>query len=1008
MKRIITTLSIFIFLFSTAAAQTAHPFELGFNAGAAWLKSDVKKEKLGAGLGLTFGQTYCMNNTSPLLWGWRFRYLNANTYGQDSKKSYGIANNSVLNGDADTLLDYYHHDAYVYQNYKTHIDEVSVEVLLGINSIRERTNLYPYIFGGAGLTKAVARTNQLDDNNQRYDYLHTIDTTGSSGSSDVLSQLKNINDDSYETLADGNRRPRWKFMPSFGVGLGFEVVKGFSIGLEHKMTWAFNDVLDGQQWSSTNSTTGTNDMYHYTSFWLKFSFGRGAKGSHTTTNTNTTNVSNYTNTAPAPVVAFTTPSSSPFNAASVNMSVEGTVANINSVSNMSISQNGIPVNGFAWNSDTHIFIYPASLQSGANTFIVTATNAAGSVTASATVIYNQPVVTPDAAPVVNIAFPASDPYTTNRSGITVSGTVLNIGSKSQMQVMMNGAAVSSFNYNASTHEFSLNASLIQGANTVVVSASNSAGNDSRSITLIYKKEAAAAVTPPPVITIVDPASNPFSTAISPTNVDAVIQNVTAAGQIQVLLNGGPVPASRLYYNAGSHHLTFNIPLVQGANTVVISASNVGGNDSKTQTIIYTEQVQVPAPVVTITNPSANPFTTSFASSNVAASVMNITSAGQISVLLNGNPVPAGALHYNAASHQLTFGVSLIAGANTVVVSASNAGGSDSKTITIIYSQPVVIAPPVVTITSPNANPFAAAASTVTITATVSNVSSAAQITVSQNGTATTAFAFNAATQQLSMAATLIPGSNTITITAANASGNDSKTETINYTVPVLPPVVSFITPASGTATSSAAIFAIAAKAMNVLTAGQISVKVNGTPVTGFIFLPMIRKISFNANLIPGNNSIVITATNSAGSDSKTATITYVKTAEAITIPTNPDTAINLGRPGGAGAVSHHPPAGGTPAAIETEPPMITLVDPAATPFSTTNATYTVKVKVMHVTVASAISIMQNGVNVTGFAFDAATNMLSIPLTLVTGPNTVMITAVNNMGEKRAKVVVTRE
>jgi len=1008
MKRIITTLSIFIFLLNAAAAQTAHPFELGFNAGAAWLKSDVKREKLGLGLGLTFGQTYCMNNTSPLLWGWRFRYLNANTYGQDSKKSYGIANNHVLNGDSDSLLDYYHHDTYVYQNYKTHIDEVSVEVLLGSNRIRQRTNLYPYIFGGAGLVKAVARTNQLDDNNQRYDYANMIDTNGTASNSEVLSQIKGIRDGSYETLADGNTSPRWKFMPSLGVGLGFEVVKGFSIGLEHKMTWAFHDVLDGQRWSGNNSPTGNNDMYHYTSFYLKFSFGRG-RGSASTSNTTTTGTNNYTAqpAAAAPVITFTNPASSPFTTSSVMQTISGTVANVSSVNDIRITQNGLRANGFSYNSGTHEFSYPATLESGANTFVVTATNSAGSVNANTTVVYSQPVATPapEMPPVVTFTSPAASPYTTTAPGATVSGTVSNITARSQVQVTVNGAPFSGFSYNASSHAFSMNLSLIPGANTVQVSASNGAGNDSKTTTLIYKQEPVQSM-PAPVVTITSPSANPFNTAMNAASIKADIQNITAAGQIQALLNSGPVPASKLHYNTASHQLTFNVPLIPGANTIVITATNVSGSDSKTETIIYTEPVeQAPAPVVNITSPVSNPFNTSASTATVNASVQNITAASQISVLLNGGPIPASLLNYNLASHQLSFNVNLVLGANTVVVSATNVSGSDSKTETIIYTQPAVTPAPVITITTPNVSPFAATSASATLNATVMNVTAASQITVSLNGAATSAFTFTPGTHQLSMTASLIPGSNTITIAATNAGGSDSKTQVINYTVQVQPPVVSFITPASGSASSGVPTFAITAKATNVLNASQVSVKVNGTPVTGFTFAALTKKITFTANLVLGNNSIVITATNTAGTDTKTATINYTKVSVPVN-NTNPDTAVSLGRPGGAGSVSL-PGSGGT-AGTETEAPLITLVNPVSTPFTTTGVSFTVQMKVEHITGASAINVKINGADITGFSFDAGTKMLTIPVTLIMGSNTVMVTAVNNVGEKRQKATIMKQ
>src|ERR1043165_3973430 len=94
MKRIFTSaaFTLFFLISSLLNAQTTHPFELGFNLGASWQKSDVKVKKLGGGGGFTFGQMYLQDDKHALDWGWRLRYLNAINYGQDSKRFDGIKN----------------------------------------------------------------------------------------------------------------------------------------------------------------------------------------------------------------------------------------------------------------------------------------------------------------------------------------------------------------------------------------------------------------------------------------------------------------------------------------------------------------------------------------------------------------------------------------------------------------------------------------------------------------------------------------------------------------------------------------------------------------------------------------------------------------------------------------------------------------------------------------------------------------------------------------------------
>ena len=149
MKRILTSILLFAAIFnnSIAFAQTTHPVELGFNLGASWHQSDVKMKKLGGAGGLTLGQMYAQNDKNAFDWGWRFRYLNALTYGQDSKKSTGISFNPALNGQLNNSTNYFSNGGFVYQNYKTTINEVSLELVLGANQMRNKTKVYPYIFG---------------------------------------------------------------------------------------------------------------------------------------------------------------------------------------------------------------------------------------------------------------------------------------------------------------------------------------------------------------------------------------------------------------------------------------------------------------------------------------------------------------------------------------------------------------------------------------------------------------------------------------------------------------------------------------------------------------------------------------------------------------------------------------------------------------------------------------------------------------------------------------------
>ena len=1004
MKKLITPILFLASILSAnnLIAQTTHPFELGFNAGASWLKSDIKMKKLGGAAGFTFGQMRHQDKKHALDWGWRFQYLNAVAYGQDNEKSTGIKNNEVLNGKVDTSLNYFSNGGFVYQNYKTTLKECSLDLVVGLNKMRINTKYYPYVFGGLGITKAVAKTNQLDANNKRYDY-SKIDSLGNASATAISTNLNNLYDGTYETAAEGSVSPMWKFMPSLGVGLGYQATKAVSLGLEYKVTWALSDGLDGQQWANNNTKSVTNDKYYYASAWLKFSFGRNTR---TTPNNNVTSSNNNTITDPntytvatdKPVVKITNPAASIFTSASQAYTLIATITNVSSKNDIGLLYNGVSNTNFTYDAASHSFAFPIMLLNGNNSFMITATNANGSATDNATVLFELPVVvTPPApAPIVTITGPAVNPYLTSMNNVTVVATVLNVTSASQIGVTVNGIATSSFIFNSTSHILNLNSNLIAGANTFVISATNASGSDSKSITIIYNLP--VVISPPPVVTFVNPAINPYSTSVSTLPINALVQNVTSVGQISVTNNGAPVSTSMLSFNPSTAQLNFNVNLISGANTVVISATNIAGADSKSETIIYTQPVQELPPVVTITSPTVNPFNTSVSTAVVNATVLNVISASQIAVTING--VSTSAFTYNLSTKVLVIPVSLMSGANTITITATNSAGADSKSETIIYTQPVQELPPVVTITSPTVNPFNTSVSTAVVNATVLNVISASQIAVTVNGVSTSAFTYNLSTKVLVIPVSLMSGANTITITATNSAGADSKSETIIYSKPVqdLPPVVTITMPSTASSSTTSSVSVVEGTVLNVAGASNIRVKVNGVLISGFSYQIITKKIIFNASLVEGVNTIVVSAINSAGSDSKTITVNYVKHGD--------DTHNTENQTNGLGHTNEHNnhDSEGDDSEGEKKP---LIVFTLANPYSTADAVVTVTAVVSNVVNQNNIVVKLNA-SIVPFKYNINTKTITIVGNVNIGANTISVTARNNQGTKTVTLVVNRQ
>ena len=121
----------------------------------------------------------------------------------------------------------------------------------------------------------------------------------------------------------------------------------------------------------------------------------------------------------------------------------------------------------------------------------------------------------------------------------------------------------------------------------------------------------------------------------------------------------------------------------------------------------------------------------------------------------------------------------------------------------------------------------------------------------------------------SYAATLNTGSNNLEISATNTDGNDSKTVIVTYKPRIpKPPVVTILQP-TGAPTVSTTTYSFLFKVQNA-TQNQIQVFINGVQITQFTFGNAIG--SFTGNLVKGDNTLLVKATNQDGTDSKTETV----------------------------------------------------------------------------------------------------------------------------------------
>ena len=192
---------------------------------------------------------------------------------------------------------------YGYYNYKTKLQDLSLQGIFTFNNVRfhkAKTGLIIYGGGGIGASLFLTKVNALNDaTGANYSALfnatqlkYANETNLYKKRKDIRSELKNGMDDTYETYAQSNRTTggagsggtvpgvdRKTLKPSGNIlaGIAFKLGKRINLAIEDRFTFVKTDLLDGQQWQeqpeSDPAETRDFDSYNYASLHLNFNLG---------------------------------------------------------------------------------------------------------------------------------------------------------------------------------------------------------------------------------------------------------------------------------------------------------------------------------------------------------------------------------------------------------------------------------------------------------------------------------------------------------------------------------------------------------------------------------------------------------------------------------------------------------------------------------------------------------------------------------------------------------------
>lgn len=903
---------------------------IGFNTGVTWSSSDIDnsftirdaqngRSTRPSGWSLFLGKSYNYDYGKLLSFDIRGRYLHGHWYGQNTEIDSSL---TAINVDAQDLYNQYNTEFGGFiPNYYTDLRRLSLELVIHLNKIREKTGLDPYIFGGVGFSWKTIKADLTSPNEF--------------GVAELYSETQMLDNDlDFEFETDLIDKQKY-FMPSLGFGLAYDFGKT-SIGLEHKTTFTRGDQFDGYV---SEVPRLENDLYHYTSAFIRFRLGGSSRAPRPAPKppTSSNNSSGFTS-CPSPVVNILNTNNT--SSTQGTLIIEAQLNNVNAVNQIKLTDmNQMPL-PFDYDALTNKVTATVTLVPGNNTFFLNAKTSCGSdmerlniqnTTSSSSGFTSCP------SPVVNIL--NSNNTSVSQGTATINARIENVNNVAEIKLTNANQVQLPFNYDINSKLLSATVTLIEGNNIFNVSAANNCGGDSEQINIQHTNIDC----PSPAVNVI----NGNNSSVSQGNlvISAQIENVNNVSEIK-LTNGNQTPIP-FNYDFNSKILTATVSLTEGNNIFFISAINSCGGDTDQINISFTN-VPCPSPTVNVLN--ANNTQVNQGILSVSAQIINVNSASEIIFTdINQAPIP---FNYDFNTNQLTASVSLTEGINTFFITASNNCGSDTDRLNIEYTN---CSAPTGSFISPSANSTVQASNTL-IQASIIGITDVSLVKLFVNNNQLFGFNFNQDTGLLQANLSLTPGQNAVRIDFANDCGQGTVSNTIFYQQ-CEPPVIELIHPSASGATTN-----IQNQNIDIQITGtdivknNIKVKLNGKLMNISAASYANQLLSFSIVLAPGINTISVDIQNECGSASEIFTIDF----ENCTAPSIVFNGIQSG--------------------------LITMAP-----------TLSLNMTVNEIFGAQNISYKLNGQNMEGLMYNAQSNSLYGNIILTPGDNYFTISATNDCG-----------
>ena len=468
---------------------------------------------------------------------------------------------------------------------------------------------------------------------------------------------------------------------------------------------------------------------------------------------------------------------------------------------------------------------PTAVTSSA-TYTITATNTGGSDTATVTIVVN------DIAPSISYG---TTSYTLTKGTAMTTATVTSTGG-AVVSYSVSPSLPAGLSLDTSTGSISGTPTAVTSSASYTITATNTGGTDTASVTI--------------VVNDIAPSITYSSTSLTLEKGTAMTtETVTSTGGTVVSYAVSPSLPAGLSLDTSTGAISGTPTAVTSSASYTITATNTGGTDTASITIVVNDV----APTISYGSTSLT-----LEKGTTMTTETPTVGGGTITSWSVSPSLPAG-LSLDSSTGAISGTPSAVTSSASYTITATNTGGSDTATITIVVND---IAPVISYSTSSFTLTKGTAMTTTSPTSTGGTV-----VTWSVSPSLPAGLSLDTSTGVLSGTPTAVTSSASYTITATNTGGTDTASVTI-----VVNDVVPTIT------YSSTSLTLTRNTPMTTLTpttsGGTItSWSVSPSLPAGLSLDSSTGAISGTPSAVTSSANYTITATNTGGSD--TATITIV-------------------------------------------------------------------------------------------------------------------------------------